>query len=108
MIDWFERAEAELEYLLETDRQVAELRVKWERDKRKAKRKWSAIYLRSAGNNIEEKKAQTELHPEYESAVAAEMTSLLEYEAARNKRDTAKLVIEFWRSWQKAVREGQP
>jgi hypothetical protein len=35
------------------------------------------------------------------------MTSLLEYEKMKNTRDTNRLVIEFWRSWNRAKAEGQ-
>ena len=107
MTDWTQRAEKAANFLAETDRQMAELKVKYERDKLKAKRTWSAIYLRTDGKNIEERKAQAEVTPEYETAVAGEMTSLLEYEALRNQRDTANTIIEFWRSWNKAKTEGQ-
>jgi len=105
-INWFERAEDATDFLTKTDRKVAELRVRHERDKRKAKRIWSAIFLRVEGS-VEAKKAQAEKHEDYQSSVAAEMTSLLEYEALRNRRDTAATVIEFWRSWNKAKTEGQ-
>ena len=104
--DWHTRAESAAHFLTETDRQVAELRQKYEKDKRQAKRVWSAIFLRVDGN-IEERKAQCETNPDYDLAQAAEMTSLLEWEALRNRRDTANTVIEFWRSWNKAKTEGQ-
>jgi len=106
MTDWLKRADDAANFLADTDIQVAELRLKVERDKRKAKRKWSAIYMRAEGS-VELRKAKAETHPEYESAVAAEMTSLLEYEKLRNQRDTAETVIEFWRSYQRAVRQGE-
>ena len=106
MTDWLKKAEESLDDLIATDRQLAELRVKWERDKRKAKRTWSAILLRSEGS-VEAKKAQAETHEQYRTAEAAEMTSLLEYEALKGRRDTNRLVIEFWKSYQKAVREGE-
>ena len=105
-IDWNERAEEATDKLWQTDRQLAELRAKYERDKRKAKRMWSAIFLRVDGT-VEAKKAQAETHPEYELMVNAEMTSLLEYEALNNQRGTCKTVIDFWRSWNKAKTEGQ-
>ena len=105
MRDWLKEAEAALDNLIETDHQLAELRTKWERDKRKCKRKGSAIFLRTKGN-IPERESQVDNHPEYQTAEAAEMTSLLEYEKLKNQRDTNKLVIEFWKSWQKAKREG--
>ena len=105
-MNWNERADKAANFLAQTDEQMAELKVKVERDKRKAKRVWSAIFLRMDGS-VEARKAQAEVHPEYESAIAAEMTSLLEFEKLRNRRDTAETVIEFWRSWNKAKTEGQ-
>ena len=105
MRDWLQEAEAALDNLIETDHKLAELRTKWERDKRVSKRKGSAIFLRTKGN-IPEREAQVEAHPDYQTSEAAEMTALLEYEKLKNTRDTNKLVIEFWKSWQKAKREG--
>ena len=105
MTDWTKRADNAANYLVDTDRKIAELRVCWERAKRKAKRIWSTIFLRVTGN-IEERKAQAETHEEYQSAVAAEMTALQEYEALKNERETGKTVIDFWRSYNKATQEG--
>lgn len=113
MIDWFQRAEESLQRLLDTDSQVAELKVKHERDKRKAKRIWSAIFNRTKTDStckplsVEARKSATETHEEYQAAQAAEMTSLLEYEKLLNERDTADLVIRFWQSWNKATNTGQ-
>lgn len=106
MINWNIKAEDALSNLLATDRQLAELRVKWERDKRKAKNVWSSIFLRSEGS-VEARKCHAQVHVDHRSAEAAEMTSLLEYEALKHQRDTNQLVIDFWRSWNKAVTEGQ-
>jgi len=106
MIDWNERVEKAVHFMTVTDEQLAQLKVKHERDKRKAKRVWSALYERMDGA-VELRKAQAEIHPEYQTAQAAEMTALLEFEKLRNKRDTAQLVIDFWRSWNKARNEGQ-
>ena len=105
MKDWLERAEKAIDYLASTDRQIAELRVKWEKDKRETKRTWSAIYLRVTGT-VDERKAQAETHDKHQTAVAAEMTSLLEYEKLRNERDSARDLVDFWRSYNKAVNEG--
>ena len=106
MIDWLAKAEAAMEQLIATDKQLAELRVKWERDKRKAKRQYESIFLRVTGN-IPEREAQASNHAEYKLSEAAEMTSLLEYEKLKNERDTSHLIVEFWKSWQRAKREGQ-
>ena len=103
--DWTKKADECANYIVKTDFQIAELKVKHERDKRKAKRKWSAIFLRVTGS-VEARKAQAEIHPDYELAVAGEMTSLLEYEKLRNKRETANTIIEFWRSYNKAMQQG--
>ncbi len=104
-MDWTKRAEDAANFLVETDRQMAELKVKFERDKLKAKRTWSAIFMRMEGS-VELRKAQAEVNADYQTTQAAEMTSLLEFEALRNRRDTAHTVIEFWRSYNKASKEG--
>ena len=104
-MDWTKRAEDAANFLVETDRQMAELKVKHERDKLKAKREWSAIFMRMEGS-VEARKSQAEVHATYQTTLAAEMTSLLEFEALRNRRDTAHTVIEFWRSYNKASKEG--
>lgn len=106
MTDWYAKADSSANRLVETDRQVAELRSKYERDRQKARRKWSAIFLRVEGS-VEARKAQAETHSEYELAKSAEFTSLLEFEALRNERDTCVRIIDFWRSWNKAKTEGQ-
>jgi len=105
-MDWTDRAEKAANFLTETDEKIAALKVKHEKDRRQSKRTWSAIYLRVEGS-VEARKALAEIHPDHETCVAAELTSLLEYEKLRNQRDTAKTVIEFWRSWNKAVKEGE-
>ena len=105
MTDWTQRAEDAANFLAETDRQMAELKVKHERDKLKAKRQWSAIFMRVEGS-VELRKSQAECHADYQTTLAAEMTSLLEFEALRNRRDTANTIIEFWRSYNKASKEG--
>jgi len=104
-MDWTKRAEDAANFLAETDRKMAELKVKHERDKLKAKRTWSAIFMRMEGS-VEARKAQAEVYADYQTVQAAEMTSLLEFEKLRNERDTANTVIEFWRSYNKASKEG--
>ena len=104
-MDWATRADKAANFLTETDEQLAGLKVKHERDKRKAKRVYSAILLRVEGT-VSDRQAQAETHADYQSAQAAEMTSLLELEKLKNKRDSAHLVVDFWRSWQKAKTQG--
>ena len=102
---WTDRAEKAVIYLSETDRQIAELRALYEKTKRQNKQIWSAVFLRVDGS-VEARKAQAEVHQEYQSAQAAEMTALKEYEALKNERESACVLIDFWRSFQKAVNEG--
>ena len=105
-MDWTKRAEDAANFLIETDVKMAELKCKVERDKLKAKRTWSAIFMRMEGS-VEARKAQAEINADYQSVQAAEMTSLLEFEKLRNQRDTGHTVIEFWRSYNKAKNDGQ-
>ena len=103
---WADRAEKATGFLTKTDRQIAELKVKYERDKRKAKKVWSATFLRVDGKNAEERKCKAEIHEDFQLAQEAEMTSLLEYEFLSNERESADRVIRFWQSWQKAYGQG--
>ena len=105
MTDWTDRAEKAVNYLAETDRQIAEVKALHERCKRQGKQVWSAIFLRVDGS-VEARKAQAEVHEEYQAAQAAEMTALKEYESLKNERETACVLIDFWRSYMKAVSEG--
>ena len=104
-MNWTERAEKAVNYLAETDRKIAELKVLYERSKRQNKRIWSSIFLRVDGS-VEARKAEAETHEEYQTAQAAEMTALKEYEALKNERETACVVVDFWRSYNKAQQEG--
>ena len=97
-INWSSRAEEAVHYLTQTDHQLAELRVKHERDKRKAKRIWAA-YFELCEGSVESRKAQAEDSEGYQAAVNNELAAFLEYEKMRNSRDTAETLIEFWRSW---------
>jgi hypothetical protein len=105
MSDWTERADKAANFLTETDRKMAELKVSHERAKLRAKRTWSAIFMRVEGS-VELRKAQAEVHEDYQAAQGDEMESLLNFESLRNERDTANTVIEFWRSYNKATKEG--
>jgi hypothetical protein len=102
---WTERADDAANFLTETDAKLARLHQAHETSKRKAKRIWSAIFKRVEGN-IEERKAQAEIHTDYLVAVDDELEALLTFEILRNQRDTADTVIDFWRSWNKAKTDG--
>ena len=102
---WTAFAEKGIEYLAETDRQLAELSGKYERDKKEAEKIFSKLYL-SVNGTVEERKAKVKIHADYDSAREAEITSLIERDHIKHKRATAINVIDFWRSYQKAVNEG--
>ena len=111
MIDWLEKAEEAVLKLADTDQQIAILKYKYECDKYNAKQEWSKLFLRATGPKgerltVEERKAIAETHEDHLSAKRAEMTSLREFERLKNERESMKHVIDFWRSYQKAVNEG--
>lgn len=105
-MDWHKRAEDALDFLTKTDGRIAELRVEYERDKRKAKSIWAAQYLRLDQGTVEQRKSEVETSPAYLEAQGNEIDSLLAYEKLKHQRETAALVIEFWRSWNRATRDG--
>lgn len=106
-MNWHKKAEDAVESLTNSDDEIAELRLQYEINKRAAKRIWSAIFMRQVDGSVELKKAIAETDKDYVNAQTAELHALLEYEKLRNRRDTAQIVIDFWRSWNKAKTEGQ-
>ena len=105
MTDWTARAEDAVTFLAETDKDVAELRAGYEREKRKAKQEYAKAFLRADGS-VEARKATAEVCSHFQSAQAAELKYLKEWQVLTSQRDSACTLIDFWRSYMKAVSEG--
>ncbi len=103
--NWTERAEDATIFLAETDVKIAEAKVNHVRSQKIAKNKWSVMFQLGDGS-VEARKAQAEISDEHVDAVEQELRDMLEYEKLKNQRETACNVIDFWRSYNKAVQEG--
>lgn len=84
-------------YLAKTDLTAAQHKVEVERLTDKITAVKAAIFKRAEGS-VEMRKAEAETAPEIEAERALYYQALLAYEAMRNKRSTAALVTELWRS----------
>lgn len=99
------RAELAVNFLAHTDAQLAELRTDARRAELRVKKTKAAIFLTSSGN-IEERKATSEVDNETKLAEEDWLKCEQQYEEMKNRRDTAELVFEMWRSLNSARTKG--
>jgi hypothetical protein len=93
-----DKLEAALRYLAETDREAAgaraqRLRAEFARERLRAK-----LTLESAMSSDTKRRAWAECQPDYAEACEAEATAVEDDEFLRNKRNTANVIVEAWRS----------
>jgi len=99
------RAELAVNYLANTDAQLAELKTDARRAELRIKKTKAAIFLTSSGN-IEERKATSETDNETKLAEEDWLAAEQKYEELKNRRDSAELVFEMWRSLNSARTKG--
>ena len=99
------RAELAVNYLAHTDAQLAELKTDARRAELRIKKTKAAIFLTSSGN-IEERKATSETDNETKLAEEDWLKCEHKYEELKNRRDSAELVFEMWRSLNSARTKG--
>lgn len=100
-----DRAEAAVNYLARTDAELAELKTDARRAELRVKKTKAAIFLTSSGN-IEERKATSETDNETKLAEEDWLKYEQKYEELKNRRDSAELVFEMWRSLNSARTKG--
>lgn len=101
-----ERMEDAIEYLAMTDIPAAEAKTNVEREDYRADAIKDAVFLRSEGS-VAERNAIAKTHPEYAGAKEKYLSALLNFESLKNKRSTAAIVVEAWRSVNSNRRQGQ-
>ena len=99
------RAESALNFLIETDEEFAVSKTEAKRAELFLKKTKAAIFLTSKGS-VEAKKAEAEVARETEDAEKAYLDAEQDYETLRNRRDSATLVWEHWRSLNSARKQG--
>jgi hypothetical protein len=93
-----EKLEAALRYLAETDREAAGARAQRLRAEFARERLRARLTLASNETSDTKRRAWAETQPEYEEACDAEAGAVEEDEFLRNKRNTANVIVEAWRS----------
>jgi len=99
------RAETAIHYLANTDAKLAELKTDAKRAELRVKKTRAAIFLTSDGS-VEQKKAIAETDNETKMAEENWLAAEQKYEDLRNRRETAVLVWEHWRSINSARTKG--
>lgn len=100
-----ERAEKALHYLASTDEPVAVLKIDTERTDLNRTRIKAAIFDHADGN-IEERKAISLNDNETKVADESYFATKLKYETLKNRRESAVLFWEHWRSLNSARTKG--
>ena len=100
-----ERAERALTFLIESDEQFAVMKTEARRAELHLKKAKAAKFLTATGN-IEARKAMAEMAPFVLDAEKAWLDAEQDYETLRNRRDSATLLWEHWRSLNSARKQG--
>jgi len=101
-----EKRDKALTYLAETDISAAEARADVERQEYILKQIKAAAYLDSMESTIDAKKADVEIDQSVLDQKENCIQSLIDYQGVANKRETARLIIEVWRSENANRRQG--
>jgi hypothetical protein len=101
-----DRMENALAYLSDTDEQCADLRTEMLRSELKAKRVRSAVLKLSEGTSVQ-REAMADTAAETEAAWEEHFKAYRNYHAVNNKRGTAAIVVETWRSLNANRRQAQ-
>lgn len=100
-----ERAERALNFLIESDEEFAIAKTEARRAELLLKKTKAAMYLRGSGS-VEARKAEAETAQQTENAERAYLDAEQDYETLKNRRDSATLVWEHWRSLNSARKQG--
>lgn len=94
-----------LAYLVDNDDEYARLKAAVERAKITAKRT-EAIELMSTLGPANERKANVDMSPEVIRAWQNHADAIERYESMKNKRETVATLIEVWRTYTSAKKQG--
>jgi len=101
------RMENALHFLATSDETEAQLHSLYESNKNKTRAKFDTVAAYSEGGNEAKRNAAAYEHEDYKSAKAAELLALTEWCALKNRRSTANMLIDVWRSLNAARNKGQ-
>lgn len=100
-----ERVEAALNYLAETDFDVAAAEGEVARLDKKIERVKDNLYLGETGS-IADRKAKANVHKDLVLLEDNYVDALVKFKTLKAKRDTARVEIEVWRSFESSRRAG--
>lgn len=92
------RAEKALDYLAHSDEMCAKARSYMLGLERQEKTILSIEILKSQGSSVQEREAQARTSENYKDWMVKYEGAVYDFEVLRNRRTTAELLIEFWRS----------
>lgn len=101
-----DRMEKALRFLAETDDDIANAEGELLRAEKLVEMVKDKIYLASEGS-VADRKAKANVSSEVAPLDMAHIEALVKHRQLRSKRDTEKLVIEVWRTFQANRRMGQ-
>lgn len=99
-------ADEALEYLAETDAETAAAKADMENAENQ-KKATLAIIMASLTGSIAQRKMEAEADPRYDEKCLKHTSCIYEYELLKNKRKTAELEFEYWRTVSANQRAGQ-
>lgn len=101
-----ERLEKAINFIAQTDEEAAELTANARRLELKAKAIWSACFLHAEAKTVAEREALATTHQEYAIATDAQLIAQQLADTMKNRRGTAVLIHEAWRSFNANRRQG--
>jgi hypothetical protein len=101
-----DRMEKALRFLAETDDELAEAEADLLRAEKLVEKVTDKIFLTSDGS-VADRKARASVSSELAPLEESQIQALVKHRQIKAKRDTEKLVIEVWRTYQANRRMGQ-
>ena len=101
-----ERMEKALNYLIDTDDSAAEAKANVERAKYAAKLVRQRVFLLSDKTSVAAKEADAEVHKDTQDAEARIADNIVKFAKLDNRRETARIVIDLYRTQQANRRVG--
>lgn len=100
------RAERAVNYLAETDEPAARAKALYEGLDRQTKTFEGQAFLASTGSTVAEREANARVNQTYQAHLKEVANAQIDWEIYRNRRNTAEMLIEYWRSLNANRRQG--
>ena len=101
-----ERVEKAIDYLVETDKEAAKLKAMMAYREDMLKTVKATLMLEFDDKTVADREARSLSHPKYKDAIDKKSEAIFEYETIKNRRLSAQLVVEVWRTESANERKG--